>query len=90
MNVPSNRALSKCQSCDASIEWGIFPDSGRAAPFDVESAPAREGDVRWRLELGHDDRGTARLYAQRAEVGEPGVLSHYATCPDADRWRRGR
>lgn len=74
---------STCRTCGAEIVWARMP-SGKMCPFDAEETPAGGWDL-------IDDRG--EVLAQRltrvAGSGEPGYLSHFATCPQATEHRRG-
>ncbi len=71
-----------CRSCGAGIVWAKTK-SGKLCPFDLTLSP--EG--KW----GIDDRQTPPL-AEKIEahigVSTPGFTSHFATCPDALKWRR--
>lgn len=77
--------MAKCKSCGAEIIW-IKTRNGKAMPCDAEPVPYREsfsggmklvtkaGDV----VPGHYD-GTSKDFA---------FISHFATCPNANRHRR--
>lgn len=65
-----------CRSCGATILW-VVTMRGRPMPLDAE--PVADGTV-W-IENGHVMLGTP----------PDGVIrwrSHFATCPQADRWRK--
>ena len=66
--------VEPCGSCGAPMVWAKM-ESGKWAPFDAK--PER----RFILHPGED--GILRAEAQ------PTYASHYATCPDADKWRGG-
>lgn len=79
-----------CRSCGAPVIWGVSY-TGRRMIFDAEPAP----DGEWYFEPG------PRPDEPRAiGVGRSGALpllgdgrlyrSHFATCPDAEEWRRKR
>jgi len=76
--------LSKCASCHASIYWASTR-IGRAMPIDAE--PSDDGNVAlvWSERL---NRIVCHVVADRAGFGHPLRTSHFATCPDADRFRR--
>ncbi len=64
--------VSDCRSCGAPIFWAITP-SGKRIPLDAEPVEQRG--------LFVFDNGYAK---------PPPVVyqSHFATCPDADSWRK--
>lgn len=64
-----------CRSCHAPVVWAKT-ESGRSIP--VDPGPSTKGNI-----LIKD--GIARV----VPVGTPKAqTSHFATCPDAERWRR--
>jgi len=78
MALPTN-----CQSCDAEIIWAVTA-SGAPAPYDLPSTDSGE----WILAFGDD----LKLHSRHAKpedvrAGTPRYVSHFATCPDAERWR---
>lgn len=69
-----------CQSCTARIHW-YRTTTGRRIPVNVEPSP--NGNIRIDADL---------FGAPIATVVSDGTgdrLSHFVTCPDADRWRTG-
>ncbi len=69
--------MARCRSCRAPIEW-VATESGKHMPVEE-----REGG---NLVLDRDLLGenpVARVVAD----GEGTHVSHFATCPDGDRWR---
>lgn len=75
--------LRRCRSCEAAIVWALTAE-GRRMPVDAEPTP--EG----RLKLRRREDGQLGV-----EVVEPRGFgrryrSHFATCPEANDWRRGR
>lgn len=72
----------RCRSCGAPVIWRKHVRTGRPMPIDWEPSP--KGNL---VLLGADSYG---LVASGLE-GSPGChLSHFATCPKADDWRRKR
>ena len=85
--------MTVCRSCGAEIRFLTAWDTGRRHPVNlpyvqvIESASGPLTVV----------RGDGKVFrARRLEPGEPhwdqtveqGYVSHFATCPDAARWRR--
>lgn len=68
-----------CRSCGAEVIWLVHARTGKPAPIDVE--PVEGGNVR---RLGE---GQYVIDAAPDLMGEPRYVSHYVTCPDAERWR---
>lgn len=82
--------VRNCRSCDAPIVWARTL-GGRTMPVDAEPSPAgnielnvRQGFVRAAV---HTSQDLASLFD---EANTPAVMhtSHFATCPDADEWRK--
>jgi hypothetical protein len=74
--------MSTCRSCGQNILWFTLA-SGKKHPVDPESVNAKECD------------DGARLVTEEGEVltveaGDDfwGHVSHFSTCPDADKWRK--
>jgi hypothetical protein len=78
----------RCRSCNAPITWAIVEGSQAAMPLDAQTHP--KGNVY----LTHNRDGTpvARVLTDEERAEYPGDLhlSHFATCPHADDWRRRR
>lgn len=80
--------MSKCRSCGAEIIW-IKTPGGKAMPCDAEPV------VYWQQK-----NGSKTIVLNNGEVikgeleGIPGTetgigyISHFATCPDAERFRK--
>jgi hypothetical protein len=82
---------SHCRSCAAPIRWAKTLN-GKAMPLDAE--PNSAGNIT--LKETDDPRAPqarvlagADLFDARA-AGTTLYLSHYATCPDGEKWRRRR
>lgn len=83
--------MSRCRSCGAEIRWA-HTTSGHAMPLDAE--PVADGTVAFTGRDVRNDRGTA-LPEVRVDVGQPlfddgtpRYVAHFATCPNADEWRK--
>lgn len=81
--------MSKCRSCGAEIIW-IKTFSGKRMPVDAEKIPfyAGEGEELFVTAGGAVVHGT-RAGAED-EHTYTGYISHFATCPDAERFRKRR
>lgn len=79
--------MAQCNSCGAEILW-CKTTSGKRMPLDSEPTKAGlfviEGDPK----IDADEEGGP--LARKASPGYWGekYTSHFATCPDADRWRK--
>lgn len=74
--IPAGTPVDACRSCRQPVYW-ITTSAGRPMPVTVRGdAPAGE----LQLEV-HQDRDPT---PERAGIG----ISHFATCPHADSWRR--
>jgi hypothetical protein len=75
-----------CRSCKALILWTL---TERGARMPVDFAPTTDGTIV--LEHGRDEKGR-RVWRSRVQRTDDraGVRrkSHYATCPDAKKWRK--
>ena len=69
--------MPECKSCGRAILWGKKAD-GKAHP--VEAVNPSTGNVRFNPD------GTLVFGAK----GSGHYVSHFATCPEADRWRNGK
>lgn len=74
-----------CRSCRAPVIW-VVSERGKSMPVDVEPVP--DGNLVLETTGG---KLTARVHAPDLFAGPPRAplhKSHFATCPDADGWRR--
>lgn len=81
-------AADHCRSCGAPIVWGI--NVGTRKPMPVDAEPSSRGNVS-RYDAADGPRlvvlNATKASAMRA-AGQSLYLSHFATCPHADRWRK--
>ena len=70
-DVPPGTAPSECRSCTAEVYW-IVTASGKRMPVDCDVEGGYSPDA-------------AR--ANEGLVPEGRGISHFATCPDASKWR---
>ena len=77
--------MSKCKTCGAEIIW-LPTLGGKNMPCDAKPIPYTE-DPSGSLTLVTSD---GRVVKAKADIcsDKMGYTSHFATCPDADRWRR--
>lgn len=71
--------MSRCRACDAEVEWAWLPSSKRI-PLDV--APVVGGNMQVVRRLG------SRIDVIVVGPGEGDRVTHFATCPAADEFRR--
>lgn len=96
----------ECRSCHAEIDWAVkypeeFKPNGdpKTIPVNHDSVDDPKGNLEVWREPGLptlDGQEQPRLLARYLRKGqEPAEghhrgVSHFATCPEADRWRRER
>jgi hypothetical protein len=68
------REKATCRSCGAPVFWAKTK-SGKSGIFDWEAAPD-----------GHFVLGEDGMAHYDTRAGK--YVSHFSTCPDAERWRR--
>lgn len=77
--------ITTCKTCCDPIRWGITRD-GQHIPLDAD--PIVGGNIQFD---GHNavvlDDDAQRSHAARQH---PMFVSHFVTCPQADKWRRAR
>ncbi len=78
--------MSRCASCGTEIVW-VRTDKGKRMPVDAEPSP--DGNI-----FPVDDDGM-RNGVTVVVLGQPSLddpdelwISHFATCDQADEWRR--
>ena len=76
--------MSACRSCGHPIVWAKHPETGKAMPIDDASHPL--GNVRLNDDGTFTVLGGTRWENSRNQ-GEALFRSHFATCPNAKRWR---
>lgn len=77
----------RCRSCDAPIFYALSTANQR--PMPIDTMPVENGNV-----IVRQGKLTTKLYAKvdtaKANDGEERFTSHFATCPQANEWRRDR
>ncbi len=72
--------MATCKSCDAPIEWATSATTGKAMPLDVGDTPNGNLVV---------VQGSVRAFtAEDERLHRVRRTSHFATCPQAGKWRR--
>ena len=77
--------MSRCKSCGAEIKW-IRMKSGKRMPVDEKPITYR-ADLKGDLVLITPDGRVARAVFD-PEADKLGYTSHFATCPNANHFRR--
>lgn len=87
----AKRAKPTCRSCGAVIEWVRSERSGKWIPLDID--PVDEGTIqldyqqsgaRWAKFLNIEEAAELRAVDPDVEL----YVSHFATCPNADKHRK--
>ena len=73
----ASRQPARCRSCNAPIEWAVVPPNGKRMPFNEPVILAPDGN-------------DPTLPAGVVLVDMERTQSHFATCPDAERWRKNK
>jgi hypothetical protein len=73
-----------CRSCKAPVIWAIT-ESGKWMPLDAQSSLSGE----WRL-FGDTPRAVHVPQERREELAGQLYVAHWATCPNAEDYRRPR
>jgi hypothetical protein len=72
------KKITKCSGCNQEIFF-IITKNGKAMPVDAEIVTSDGKQLLWVDEL----TGFRKL-----EAGRKGYISHFATCPDANKFRK--
>jgi hypothetical protein len=72
--------LGECRSCGAGVYWAL---SASGKPMPINPRPTGAGNIVLHQD---DDRWTAVVRSSADPLAR--YVSHFATCPDAGRWRR--
>ena len=77
--------MSKCRSCGAEIIW-VPTVSGKNMPCDAKPIPYREDIEGGQVIVTSDGRVVRAKVDLTSDTF--GYISHFATCPNADKWRK--
>jgi hypothetical protein len=77
--------IEQCRSCNAPVIWAVT-NGGKTMP--VDAVPVEDGNVE--LRPGRYGRGAVATVLSGPPLFAPSPLrkSHFATCVDADAWRK--
>lgn len=73
--------LTKCRSCGASIFWARGKN-GKQLPIDAETVPGGN------ITIEDDPQKGLVAHVHGKPSGEHAYVSHFATCPQAGKWRK--
>ena len=82
---PEGFEIATCRSCDAPIIWATSK-GGRTMPVDAE--PVEDGNVELTERPGAFLGPIASVLTGPSLLGGPLRKAHFATCPEAEQWRR--
>ena len=81
--------LERCRSCNATIRWVRVKSTGTLMP--INSEPDPRGNIVLKDNLAHFVK--AGLFDEEVEgisANAPRYISHFASCPNAKKHRRGK
>jgi hypothetical protein len=81
MHKQATPVMTRCKSCRANIFW-VEMASGKQMPLNV--TPSSQGNIDVVDGVGH-----VVSNKQRSLFPSPLYVSHFVTCPDSKKWRRG-
>jgi len=81
--TPEGFVIEACRTCNAPVVWATTR-KGKAMP--VDAAPVDDGNVE--LTAAGPGRVVAAVLTGPSLMPTPLRKSHFATCPDAEEWRR--
>lgn len=80
---------SRCRSCNAPVLWVAVGPQGERSRMPLDPDPTDDGNVRLEGRFTPSGAEAATVLGPlEAELEDELYLSHFATCPDADEWRR--
>jgi hypothetical protein len=81
--------MSACRSCRAPLVW-VRSEDGNKMPLDAEPYVGDEPGGLFVLRDGSYGETVALAVPPDAFPDEPLYRTHFATCPNADEWRKPR
>lgn len=81
--------MNRCRSCNAEILW-VRTEHGRRMPLDAKPVEDATAETRGLFVLRdrHSPEGPLAIAAWGLEGSEPHYISHFATCDEAELWRK--
>ena len=80
--------VEACRSCQAPIIWAV--STATRKPMPVDEAVTPDGNVEICVRLGNQVIATVHpVGGLFPATDQPLRKSHFATCPQADEWRKG-
>jgi hypothetical protein len=77
-------AVDDCRSCHRPIIWAVNEKTLKVMPLDADPAPTGNIAI-----AGANKALRCRVIPPHLAYGRTDLrLSHFATCPHADKWRR--
>lgn len=77
--------MSACRSCGKPVVWAKVQVTGSPIPLDPDPAP--NGNIRLHTKPECEVLSQAQI-KQAKQDGVALYVSHFATCPEANRWRK--
>jgi len=88
MSIDPRLDTAQCRSCKAPIIWATTTNGKRMT---INAAPVDAGNIRLVYRRG-DNTPIAHVVAKAERVNygtdQAWYTSHFASCPDADTWRK--
>lgn len=81
--------IAHCKSCGAEIIW-IETEGGKMMPCDATQETYWLGGGKDRIVTPNGEVLSGRFYGEPGKAAGLGYRSHFATCPNADRHRKGK
>lgn len=84
------RSDGRCRSCGAALRWAINDHTGSRMPLDAEADPnGNISVIEWGPRQANGlPQPIVGVNADPTKAMTPmRYTSHFATCPDADKWR---
>jgi hypothetical protein len=81
--------VTKCKSCGADVIWTVTENNMR---MQVDAEPNLKGRFMLREPVSGGAPLSVHVNLFSDTDGDDGLryVPHFATCPDADKWRRSR
>lgn len=80
--------MSRCRSCNSPVIWAVASASGKRIPLDPPSDDGNVVLVDGKAYVYPTPEAAATEVVDHVLTGTR-HLSHFVTCPQASKWRRG-